>query len=395
MIEKADVAIIGGGIMGTSTAFNIARDTKLKVVLLEKESLAAGSTGGSAAVVRHYYATTLMVESAIRSRKVFQNFREAVGEPLEFVHNTYIVLDSGEPAKTAESRVKEMRRFGLRAESLTPEEVRRRFPFLVVHDDEVGSFDADAGFVPDPVLAAQIYGRQAEKHGATVYERTPVTAVKQSAGAVRSVVTPRGEIQVDYVVNCAGPWGERVGKMVGLDYSIQPVRQQLIDLKTPNGWPMTRPTVSDRRNLIYLKPARGGIAHAGGHYFGMPCDADDFNAKADAEFEEDIIPKLVDRFPELKDAKKLSSFSAVYEDTPDKMPMVGETEVKGFVMCAGWSGHGFKHGPFFGVLLKELIETGRTSSDISILDPGRFKKGALVTSAYYEPGRNLPAGPYG
>lgn len=395
MIERANVAIIGGGIMGASAAFNIARDTKLKVVLLEKGHLAGGSTGGSAAVIRHYYSTSLMVRSAIESRKIFQTFKSSVGEPLSFVHNTYIVLDSGEPARTAAARVNEMRGFGLKAESLSPEDVRKRFPFLRVYDDEVGSFDAEAGFVPNPTRATEIYVRQAARHGATVYEATPVTRIRQRSGAVRSVATPKGEIEVDFVINCAGPWGSAIGAMVGLDYSIEPVRQQLIDLKPDKGWPLRRPTISDRRNLTYIKPASGGIAHAGGHYFGRPCDPEEFSRSTDREFEEDIMAKLVERVPELKGAKKAHSFSALYENTPDNMPLVGETEVKGFLMCAGWSGHGFKHGPFFGMLMKELVEKGKTSLDISLLDPSRFKKGERVTTPYNRLGRKSPVGPYG
>jgi glycine/D-amino acid oxidase-like deaminating enzyme len=182
--------------------------------------------------------------------------------------------------------------------------------------------------------------------------------------------------------------------MVGLDFPIQPVRQQLIDFTIPGGWPITRPTVSDRKNITYLKPSGGGIAHTGGHYFGRPCDPDNFDQGIDEEFRKDVTPKLESRFPELKQGKIAAGFSGLYEDTPDKMPLVGETEVKGFIVCAGWSGHGFKHGPFFGVLLKELIQNGKTSLDISAFDPGRFKSGKLITTEYAREGDRIPPAPY-
>ena len=394
MIERADVAIIGGGIMGASTAFNLARDTRLKVVLLEKDVFGGGSTGRSAAIIRHYYSNELMLRSAIESRRIFQNFKSAVGESLEFVQNGFVALDAGEPAKTAHKRVEEMKRSGLRASTLLPSQARERFPFLTVADDEVTSFDEEAGFVPEPTIATEIYVRQAVKHGASAYEHTGVTKIRYGR-AVRSVVTSKGEIEVSHVLNAAGPWGREVSKMVGLNFPIESVRQQLVDFKTKTSWPLDRPTVSDRRNITYLKPVRGGIAHAGGHYYGKPCDPDRFDNGVDQEFVEGLIPKLVGRFPELGEARVVAGYSGLYEDSPDKMPLVGETEVEGYTVCAGWSGHGFKHGPFFGILLKELIEKGRASMDISSLSPGRFMEGRPVVTDYSAKGTEAPVAPYG
>jgi sarcosine oxidase subunit beta len=383
MIEKVDVAILGGGIFGTSTAFYIARDTKLSVALFERTLIGSGSTGRSAGVVRHYYSTDLLIESAIASRKIFEDFKESVGEHLDYVKNGYLTIDSGEPVKSSWSRVAEMTKKGLDADILSASELTDRFPFVRMEDDEVAIIDKGAGFVVNPPDAARIYARQAEKHGAKIYEMTPVTGIGVRGGAVGSVKTPKGEIAASHVVNASGPWARQVGKMVGLDIPIEAERVLLLDLKPPEPWPLSRPTISDRKYYTYIKPAKNGIAHIGGHYYGQECDPSNYSDGADPEFIQDIIPKLTERCPELAKATISAGYAGPYENTADRYPLVGESEeLKGFITIAGWSGHGFKHGPMFGMLMKELIETGSTSLDISILKPERFKAGKPVDTPY-------------
>jgi sarcosine oxidase, subunit beta len=383
MIEKADVAIIGGGIIGAATAFYLARDTKLSVVLFERKGIGSGSTGMSSGVVRHYYATDLLVKSAIRSRKIYETFEKSVGEPLEYVSNGFISIDYGEVAKSAPGMVADLRRNGLDAEVLDTDQIKNGFPFLKVSDDEIASLDREAGYVPNPGDAARIYARQAAKHGAKVYESSPITGVGVKGKAVASVRLERGEVSVSYVVNASGPWAREVGSMVGLDIPVQSERQQLVDLRSPDGWPLNRPTISDRRYYTYIRPRKNGIALVGGHYYAQKCNPSDFKLSADTEFFEDVIPRVVARAPVLENATIAAGYSGLYETTADRYPLVGESEeVGGFITAAGWSGHGFKHGPACGMLLKELIETGSPSLDLSILRPERFKNGTPVDTPY-------------
>jgi glycine/D-amino acid oxidase-like deaminating enzyme len=167
MLTEADVVVIGGGIFGSSTAFYLSKETKLKVVVVEKEPIGGASSGKSAAIVRHFYSTDLLVKTALESRKIYQNFQAEVGEPLEFVHNTELVLSAqGEAVNDFEGRLK---RFGIDARMIYPEEIRQRFPFLDTDQVVCGLFDLDAGFVYSPLEAVSIYSRQAQKKGARVY----------------------------------------------------------------------------------------------------------------------------------------------------------------------------------------------------------------------------------
>src|SRR5439155_5350263 len=139
-----------------------------------------------------------------------------------------------------------------------PDEIREKFPFLDTDQVVSGLLDLDAGYVYSPQDAVSIYTRQAQKHGAMVYNSTKVTGIKTGGGAVKSVVTDRGEIRTNKVLNTAGPWGREVGKMVGLDLPIEPQRQQLVDLKPRVEWPLTRTTIADHVQRLYIIPKKGG-----------------------------------------------------------------------------------------------------------------------------------------
>ncbi|MDA4123331.1 MAG: FAD-binding oxidoreductase [Thaumarchaeota archaeon] len=390
MIDHADVVIIGAGIFGVSAAFYIARDTKLSVALIEKNTQGSGSSGRSASVVRHNYSTDLLAESALRSQKIFENFEKEVGEPVEFVKNGYLAVVSEEKSGGLKTIVERMKRFSVNVNFLSPGEISAKYPFMSVEGVNAGIENLDAGYVYDPQVPVDLYTRYAQKSGAKYYDRTRVTGIKTSEGRVRSVVTDRGEIRTDLVINASGPWAKEVGKMVGLDIPVESQRQQLVDLLPAKPWELTKPTISDHDMQVYVRPMKGGIAHVGGHYFGAPCDPDHYNTGADKEFIESVTEKISKRVPVLKGAKVMKGYSGLYENTQDTYPIVGESsEVKGFVNCVGWSGHGFKHGPVFGILLKELVETGRTSIDISSLRLERFEQHQLVNRAY-----NVSA-PYG
>jgi sarcosine oxidase subunit beta len=170
--------------------------------------------------------------------------------------------------------------------------------------------------------------------------------------------------------------------MVGIDLPLEPQRQQLIDIEPRSPWPLDRTTVADHVQLLYIIPRKGGNAHIGGHYFGKNADPDNYDAGVDQEYVEDVTERAVKRVPSLKDAKVLRGYSALYDNTPDTYPIVGEShQVPGFYNCLGWSGHGFKHGPVFGKVMAELISTGKTSLDIGILDVDRFQTGHLIKTA--------------
>jgi sarcosine oxidase, subunit beta len=390
MIERADVVIIGAGIFGVSAAFYIARDTKLKVALVEKSTAGAGSSGRSASVVRHNYSTDLLAESALRSQKIFERFESEVGEPIEFIKNTYLAVVSQEKSKALLTIVERMKKYSVDVKYLSPEEIGHRYPFINLEGVSAGILNLDAGYVYDPQAPIDLYAKYSQKHGASYYPETSVTGIKTSGGAVRSVVTDKGEILADYVINTAGPWASRIGGMVGVDIPVESQRQQLVDLLPVKPWALSTPTISDHDLQVYIRPMKGGIAHVGGHYFGEKCDPDNYDEGVDEEFVKSVTERVTMRVPILKGAKFVRGYSGLYENTADTYPIVGETsELKGFINCVGWSGHGFKHGPTFGILLRELVGTGKTSLDISQLRLERFREKKLVERAY-----NVSA-PYG
>ena len=394
MIDEIDVGIIGSGIFGVSTAFHIARDTNLNVALFEKHDentwLDAGSSGRSASIVRHNYSTDLMIKSAVESHNIFKNFETEVGEPIDFINNSYLGIVADKKLDALKNIIKRVQSFGINAVFLSPEELKEKHPWLNVDEVTGAIHNLDASYVYDPQEPLNIYSKQAKKFGAKFYYNTKVTGIKTSNNSVKSILTDKGEIKVNYIINCTGPWASEIGKMINVDIPVIAQRQQLVDVLPDKKWGLSNPTFSDHEQQVYVRPMRGGIAHCGGHYFGSECNPDEYNQGVDDGFISDVMKKISLRIPSLKGAKIVKGFSGLYENTSDTYPIVGEMEeLSGFINCVGWSGHGYKHGPMFGILLKELIETGKTSLDIDFLGLKRFETGKLIKTAY---GVNAPYG---
>ncbi len=218
MSQTFDAIIIGAGIMGCSTAFQLAR-RGLKVAVLEKGSIGAGSTGKSSAIIRQHYSNELTARMVLYSLRVFQNFEEQVGGECGFTKTGFVAVVAAKDYAGLEANVALQRRGGIQTELLSPEALRDMMPGVEMADLVAAAYEPESGYA-EPNLTVNAYANAARQLGAKFFLDTQVIGVRFASGKVVGVDTPHEKFDAPFALNCAGPWGARVAKMVGIKVPI-------------------------------------------------------------------------------------------------------------------------------------------------------------------------------
>lgn len=374
--KTADIIIIGGGVMGASAAYHLAKRGAKNIVLLEKEShFGTGATGRCAGGVRYQFSTEINVTLSIHSLPMIERFKEELGQDPGYHKYGYLLVATNENiVKEFEHNVAMQSRLGVQTELLSGDEVRKRLPMMRFDDALAGTFHHLDG-TADPNSLVMGYVNAAQKMGVTALTGADVIGITVSGGEVRSVKTNLGEIETRLVLNAAGPWSGLVGAMAGVHLPITPLRRQMFTTNPLREVPEDFPFVIDFSQSLYFHREGEGLL------VGMsnPNEKPGFDQNVDEDFELVNLEAAIERMPLLEKASRASHWAGLYEITPDAHPIYGVTDVKGFLLCTGFSGHGFMHGPISGKLMSELILDGKFSSvDVSMLDLKRFEEGRLI-----------------
>lgn len=374
--KTADILIIGGGVMGASAAYHLAKRGVKDILLLEKEShFGTGATGRCAGGVRYQFSTEINVTLSIHSLPMIENFKEEIGQDPGYHKYGYLLV------ATNENEVKEFRlnvamqnRLGVQTELLSGDEVRRRLPLMRFDDALAGTFHHKDG-TADPNSIVMGYINASQKMGVRALTGVEVIGVTVSGGEVRSVKTNLGEIEARVVLNATGPWSGLIAAMAGIKVPLIPLRRQMFTTNPLKEVPENFPFVIDFAKSLYFHREGEGLL------VGMsnPDEKPGYDQSVDENFELVNLEAAIGRMPLLEKASRASHWAGLYEMTPDAHPIYGATDVKGFFLCTGFSGHGFMHGPISGKLLSEYILDGKYSSvDVSMLDLKRFEEGRLI-----------------
>lgn len=371
-----DAVIVGGGIMGCATTFELA-GRGLEVALLEKEAVGAGSTGRSSAIVRQHYSNELTARMALYGLRVFEEFDERVGGECGFRRTGLVVLVPAGDRAGLDENLALQRRVGVRTERLSSEMLDELLPWAATGDVAAGAYEPESGYA-DPHLTLTAYVAAARRRGAAILQGRRVTGIRFEAGRVTGVETPDGCFHAPVVVNCAGPWAARLAAPVGGGVPIDACRVQVAMFRRPPGYEMLHPTVLDFVNAAYFRPETGGLTLVG---LVDPSEADavvDPDASAgyaehvEPEFLSDVAGRFVRRCPPMERAGSRGGFAGLYAVTPDWHPIVDEVPAgSGCFVCAGFSGHGFKLGPAVGTMVADLV----TGEEAARFDPGAFRLG--------------------
>ena len=376
--DYVDVVIVGGGVMGASTAFHLA-EAGVSVLLCEKNELASGSTSKAAGGVRANFSDAFNVALGARSLDLFSRFQERPGYEIDLHRPGYLfALTKPEDVKLFESSTEIHKEFGVESKMLTPAEAALISPLLNVDDVLACSFTPNDGHcTPESVVIGYALG--AKRLGAVVLTQTEVIEIELSGDEIVAVQTNHGRVKTNAVINCAGAWSPVIGQMVGLTLPVTPYRRELVITEPLNedfeDLPKSMPMTIDYSSSLYWHREGRGLLMG----FSDKTNPPGFETTKDPEFLEKLGEIAAKRAPRLLDIGIGRGWVGLYEVTPDHNAILGEfKKISRFFYATGFSGHGFLQGPAIGEILRDLYLDKEPFVDISPLSADRFASPNLL-----------------
>ena len=382
--RRTGAIVVGGGIVGLSTAYHLAAAGLRDVVLLEREAgLGLGSTGKCAGGFRHQFSSEVNVRLSLESVRMIRSFSDVHGLPLDVHADGYLFLCRDEPTWSSYRAAAAMQRaLGARVELLDAAACEELIPGLAVEDVVGATFGPDDG-IADPSGLVNGYATVARREGATIRTGVTVTALETSpdGGRVTGVRTIEGRIDAPLVILTAGVWSPAIAATAGAELMVEPHPRQLVQTTDFPGRPGRRTLVIDAGSMCFFHREGAGVL------MGVPpaTDPATFAMTPDDRFvAEELLPAAIRVLPSIEEAGLATTWVGLYEMTPDHHPLIGPVAgLDGLLVATGFSGHGFQHAPITGRLLAEIATTGAARTvDIRALRPERFAAGEPVVEAF-------------
>jgi len=375
MTQTAEVVIVGAGIMGVSTAYHLARLGAGRVIVLERDTVCSGSTALASGGIRHQYANRLGIELTTHSIVTYERFEAEFGVDPNFRQHGYLILIAAEDELAVARRsVALQRELGVNVELLDAATTRKLCPYLNTGDLLGATYTPRDGYA-DPYLCATGIAARARELGVVIHQQHEVSAFLRDGDRLRGVVTRHGAFEAGAIVIATGAWSGVVGTLAGVDIPVRPHRRhKFMTAPFPaDRIPAATPFVIDPHQNFSLRREGPGLLL--GH--GRRDEPDGFGTEIDRSLEPRVVERAIHRAPALAEAKLMRSYAGLYEMTPDQTGIVSAVPgVAGLYVIAGFSGHGFMHGPIAGQLMAETLVHGRAvTMDASPLDLARFARG--------------------
>ena len=376
---RARVVIVGGGIIGASTAYHLVKRGWADVVLLERKRLTSGTTWHAAGLITQARPTSATRQIVKRSLRIFESLERETGFATGFQRTgTLHLADSDDRWEELRRQASACRSDGIRVDLIDPGEARTLFPPLSV-DGLAGALffpDDGRGTATDTTMAL---ARGAQALGVRVFEGTRATGVRRDGDRVAAVITERGSIEAGVVVNAAGLWGREFGAMAGVRVPLQALAHYYVVTEAIPGLPPSLPTIKSAPDYSYVRNEGAGLMvgffEPGSYPWasrGIPADAEFTRLPEDWEHLGPFYENMIKRLPVLADAGIRLHFCGPESFTPDGLYHLGEAPgLRDYYVAAGFNSIGFLSGPGAGSVLADWITDGRSPIDIPEADPGR------------------------
>ena len=376
----ARIVVIGGGIIGASTAYHLARDHKAEVVLLEQGRLTSGSTWHAAGLVGQLRSSASITRVLKYSVELYKGLAAETGLETGWKMTGCLRLATNADRWTEYRRLATTAKsFGMEMHLISPEEVKRMWPLMEV-GDLVGASWLPTDGQASPSDITQSLAKGARMHGARIVEGVRVTGFGMAGNRIVSVKTTQGEIACEKVVNCAGQWARQVGAMAGINVALQPVRHQYIVTEQIAGLAADAPTIRDPDRRTYFKEEVGGLVMGGYEPDPQPWTTgdvpDDWEFRLfDDDFDhfEQHMDQAIARIPALAEAGVKQMINGPESFTPDGNFILGSApECANMYVGAGFNAFGIASGGGAGWVLADWVMTGEAPLDLWTVDIRRF-----------------------
>ncbi|XP_078368879.1 dimethylglycine dehydrogenase, mitochondrial-like [Oculina patagonica] len=388
--EDAEVVVIGGGVLGTSIAYHLAKQGMKDVVLLEKSELTAGSTWHAAGLTTYFHPGINLKHIHYYSIQLFNKLEEETGQNVGF-HTPGSLRLCTTPERMDEAKYQMQRQGWHKAPQwlVTPDEIAKMHPLLKMDDVLGGLFNPDDGHI-DPYSLTQALAIGARKYGAELYMPAPVTSLSQRTDGGWDVGTEHGTIRAKQVVNAAGFWGREVGLMAGMDLPMVAIHHQYVVTSTiPEVAALKHeiPVIRDLEGSYYCRQERQGLLFGPyEHPDKMKLQEEWWDSvtpgfgkelfESDLDRISDNTAMAMERIPVLADANIASVVSGPITYSPDVLSMTGPAFDAPNMWLAVGTGYGIIHGGGIGKYLADWIIDGEPPYDLNELDQGRYGKWA-------------------
>jgi len=380
VLDRASVAVIGGGIIGASVAYHLAKRGAKDVVLVEKEPLLGShATAKAAGGIRQQFGSEVNCRLSIESVRQFERFEKEMDCSAEFHQRGYLWLATRpEEVEVFRRNLAIQQPLGIPSHLVTPKEALAIAPYLRIDDLVGGTFCPTDGYA-SPADFLTGYEKQAKRLGVRFHHPCTVSRIRAREGRIEALETNLGEVVTDTVVLAAGPFSPRIAQTANVDLPIQPYRRQIFVTKPFPEIMEEMPMTVDFTSGVYMHKESGGVL------MGL-ADKDEppsFNETVDWGFLERVIELAMHRVPSLERAEILRGWAGLYDTTPDHHPILGRSpDLPGLLLACGFSGHGFMHAPAVGTVTAEIVLGGKPSIDVAALSLSRFREGNLVHESH-------------
>jgi sarcosine oxidase subunit beta len=373
-----DVVIIGGGVHGLATAYELAKRGVRHIAVLEKSYLGSGASGRNTTIIRANYRTPEGVAFYKESLRLYQGLSQELDYNLLFSQQGHLTLAHTDRAvNVITERAAVNRLLGVDSRVIAPAEIARLCPELDLSSTPPYPIQAALYHPPGAVIRHDAvvwgYARAADRLGVDLHPYTEVTGIAVEAGRVTGVRTNRGDIAAPVVLAAVSGWSSEVARMAGVELPI--TTHVLQAFVTEPLKPFLHVILVSATLHIYVSQTDRGEVLIGAEIEPYTT----YSQQSTLGFMEQSATHTLELLPMLAQVKMLRSWSGLCDITPDYSPIMGKTEVDGFYVDCGWGTYGFKAAPISGVCMAELIATKKTPALIEPFALSRFWDRRLVS----------------
>jgi sarcosine oxidase subunit beta len=369
----ASVVIIGGGVIGLSTAYHLAQAGVDGVLLVEQGEFGSGSTCKAAGGVRAQFSDRVNIELGLRSLRTFESFGELFGQEIDLHQVGYLfLLDRPEQVAAFEHSIALQNELGVPSRLIGVAEAKERSPLIRTNGLLAAAWSPiDGHCTPESVVAG--YARAARRAGARLVRQCAVTGITTSPSpdgtAITGVQTSQGTITTSTVICAAGAWSAALGALAGVRLPVEPLRRQILTTGAIPGLDPRTPFTIDFSSSLYFHREGPGLL------LGMsdPDETAGFKLARSGDWLPRLAAAIENRVPALSQTGLGAGWAGLYEMTPDHNALIGEASgVSRFLYATGFSGHGFLMGPAVGEVMRDLYLRQDPVVDVSSLHGDRF-----------------------